>query len=738
MRNDVRATNGLSSWLAYSINPRQLRTALRPAMWGNGQLELMADLDRPCVGMAVCFGLGAEGLVYEGEQHLLAAVYDEAGRKYPLQAPHSTSMPPRATVTFRPDRQTWRYRFDDLTVDVSLILPRVMPGYLFKLELSPSDRSRSQKWRIYHQLRGNQGNLLWATDAGFSLVGGTAWCRSRNGNQGEAIGATADARAINLGLDYEYANDIMVEINAETGKGDRSSTIYFARTFGSTIDEARDGLARLLSSPVKLEAETEDWWNQYLGEVPRLESPDESLSKNFLWSWANFRMSRIELPIGKVPAGLFTVNNVRFSSRVSVSAGDPLEAEAIQLLHDPRPARDTMLFLLRETRQQGLLSPGYLDGVEFPGNYVCCLGWFCGLLHKYLLTTGDVGLLGEQVDGITFLERLEDALEAQLAFRDATTGLFWTDGEVKRSAGLYPGEIGGMGPSMEAVTRYRGAAGSFYSDSSAVIHGTFLALGDIEELARNPERSARYRQMAEDLRRAVQAHLWDEELGFFIDRRPDGSVSDYRGIGGFITGLFANHVYRPGGLASEEQARRLAEWCNHPDFVSELGVLCLARTSPYFDPADFKGFNSGFDMHWCNQVAAGLYAHGQHEEAHRQLFKLFRRLGENAGLGSRYRGEAYNADTGEILPWRFVNYPCILSAMSSVIEGVFGIRWTNNALTAQVSSPWPWVRLFNLRIRNSLLELESTSEGDLAARINGREVARSRERRLELPWNLFA
>ena len=62
MRNDVRATNGLSSWLAYRINPRQLRTALRPAMWGNGQLELMADLDRPCVGMAVCFGFGAEGL----------------------------------------------------------------------------------------------------------------------------------------------------------------------------------------------------------------------------------------------------------------------------------------------------------------------------------------------------------------------------------------------------------------------------------------------------------------------------------------------------------------------------------------------------------------------------------------------------------------------------------------------------------------------------------------------------
>ncbi len=61
MRNGVRDTEGLSSWLAYSINPRQLRTALRPAMWGNGQFELMADLDRPCVGMAVCFGLGEGG-----------------------------------------------------------------------------------------------------------------------------------------------------------------------------------------------------------------------------------------------------------------------------------------------------------------------------------------------------------------------------------------------------------------------------------------------------------------------------------------------------------------------------------------------------------------------------------------------------------------------------------------------------------------------------------------------------
>ena len=49
-----------NDWLAYSIEPRQLRTALRPAMWGNGQLELLAELDRPCVSEVVCFDFQEE------------------------------------------------------------------------------------------------------------------------------------------------------------------------------------------------------------------------------------------------------------------------------------------------------------------------------------------------------------------------------------------------------------------------------------------------------------------------------------------------------------------------------------------------------------------------------------------------------------------------------------------------------------------------------------------------------
>jgi hypothetical protein len=127
----------------------------------------------------------------------------------------------------------------------------------------------------------------------------------------------------------------------------------------------------------------------------------------------------------------------------------------------------------------------------------------------------------------------------------------------------------------------------------------------------------------------------------------------------------------------------------------------------------------------------------QKSTAHRQLFKLFRRIGENAGLGPRYRGEVYHADTGEILPRRFVSYGCILSALSSVIEGVFGIHWTQDALTVHVNSPWPWAKLSSLKIRKSLLDLELTTEGSLVVTINGNEAARGIDGKVELAWELF-
>ncbi len=739
----VEEAEDVNARLSYSIDSQNVRAILRPAMWGNGQLELTAELERPSVNQVMCFGFGAEALSYGGgfggEEHLLPAVYDAAtGRKYFLYSTASSEAL-ASKVTFRPDRQIWHYEFDDLSVDVSLVLPRVKPGYLMKLELFPSEENKSRKWYVYHELRAFHGNRLFATEADYDLERGRVWFKSSGEGHGEAIGSTVDAEAVNLGLDGWHATGILVKAVAEKQAGPGPVTVYFARAFGDTVPVAREGLENLLSAPEKLEAEAEKWWTAYLEEVPRLDTPHEAFSTNYLWSWANFRMNRIDIPVGKAAAGLWPSNNRNLKRGMYVGGDSPGLGGAIQLMHDPTPVGQMMLYYLRITRKTGLLSPGTDPNqvTERPGAYVNDLSRFCGILHKYVLTTGNLEFLDEDIGGKTVLQRLEEAAEAQLPFRDEKTGLYPIDDEITRFPGLWEGKPFGLGSMHEAVTRYRGGAGAFYSDSNASLYGGYLAMAEIQELAGNPDKSARYRQLAEDLYQSIQKYLWNEELGFFMDMYADGSMSDYLGCGGFITGLHANPVHRPGGVATSDQAARLADWCNHPDFVSDYGVLTLARSSPYFDPGSYKGRNSPFNFHPSNQLPAGLYAHGQYEEAHRQLFKQFRRLGENGGLGPRYRGEAYHGDSGEVLPWRFQNYPANLGALTSIMEGVFGMRWTNEALTAYVNSPWPRARLSNLRIRNSLLDLELAATNELVASIDGKEVARSAERKLALPWTLF-
>ena len=730
--------------LEYSIEPGKLNTILRPAMWGNGQLEVMARLERPMVDDVMCHGFsgvleyGPSQGKHAGDEHLVPAVYDaESGRKYLLYTTMGTGAR-ETSVSFRVDGQTWHHVFDDLSIEVTLILPRLQPGYLFKVMLHPAAGSVSSRWHVYHELRAHHGNTMGGTEPGHDLRGGKAWWKSYKLEYPEAIGASADAEEMNMGMDGPVTSGIMIRHVVErSGEGD-PRPLYFARTFADSIDEARAGLDRLLASPEQHEAEAAAWWENYIHEVPRLDAPDEAFCRTFLWSWPNFRYNRIDIPNGPGPAGLAKANNLSFKAGPVVGSDHLLE-EPVEMLHDPRASRDTLLYWLKATRKKGLLGPGVrANGLPSVGNYVCDVNWMCGWLQKYLLTTNDFALLDEEIgEGITVLERLEDAMESQITFHDEATGLIPNNPEHDRMSHYQGDKPLTLGTAHEAVMRYRGGAGFFYSDTSATAYGGYVAMAEIQELIGRGERAAAFRKHADDLGQAIQEHFWNKDLKFFTDLNPDRRQNEYLGIGGFITGLFANPSLRPGGLATEEQARAIADMCNHEDFVAEFGVLTLARSSPFFDPVPYKGRNSTFNFSPTNQIPPGLYAHGCCEEGHRQMFKQYRRLGENAGLGPRFRGEAYDAE-GHIIPWRFQNYPCNLTILNTVIEGVFGLRWTMEALTVHVNAPWPWAKLSNLRIRDTLLDLDWKEGGSLVATVNGREVARSDDDRLELRWERFA
>jgi hypothetical protein len=125
-------------WLSYSIDPEKLKTDPRDSMWGNGHIELLAGLMRPCITEVVCFGYGNKGMLFgreNGEEHQITAIYDKLkGKKYYLSSLPESGVK-KSKVVFRPDSQIWRYEYEDILITVTLILPRLMPGYLLKVEI---------------------------------------------------------------------------------------------------------------------------------------------------------------------------------------------------------------------------------------------------------------------------------------------------------------------------------------------------------------------------------------------------------------------------------------------------------------------------------------------------------------------------------------------------------------------------------------------------------------------------
>jgi len=171
-------------------------------------------------------------------------------------------------------------------------------------------------------------------------------------------------------------------------------------------------------------------------------------------------MNRLDVQVGIQPPGLCLSNNCNLKHGPCVS-GDTQLMGAIELLHDPNPARDMMLFWLRETRKSGMISPGIrANGLDAAGNYVSDTAWFCGVLHKYLLTTGDLALLDEDIGGKTVLQRVEEAVESQLEFRHKETGLFPNAAEMDR----FSGEKSSDKPGMRTVVMKKPTAS--YSSSS--------------------------------------------------------------------------------------------------------------------------------------------------------------------------------------------------------------------------------------------------------------------------------
>ena len=108
-------------------------------------------------------------------------------------------------------------------------------------------------------------------------------------------------------------------------------------------------------------------------------------------------------------------------------------------------------------------------------------------------------------------------------------------------------------------------------------------------------RAAELEREAEAIAERIRSEHWDEELGWFRDRRLDGSFAPGMGPEGFIP-LWA-------GIAAAEQAERIrASMVDPQRFGTKVPLGTLAADDPNFDPA--RGYWRG--PVWLDQAYFGL------------------------------------------------------------------------------------------------------------------------------------
>ena len=141
-------------------------------------------------------------------------------------------------------------------------------------------------------------------------------------------------------------------------------------------------------------------------------------------------------------------------------------------------------------------------------------------------------------------------------------------------------------------------------DFSALLANDALALADLCAQVGDEARAQRWRAHAARIGRAIQALLWDEESGFYYDRRLNGELTGIKAVTGFLPLLLPD--------VPAERVRRCVEMLFSEHFDTTWPVASAARTEPTFSTDMWRG------PAWANMnyvVWEGMRRQGEAEAA---------------------------------------------------------------------------------------------------------------------------
>ena len=700
-------------WMEYSVDPRKVRNL--PAIYGNNLVMFRCDLTR----------VMADGLVSSVirasadppvDRDILLAVYDvDTGQKYPLSIDYAQD----GRVLFRPDQHIWRLEYEDFTLEARAFAPPGRFAYCVTLKLEASKRLRL---RLFREIIGfgdsRPGGLgaekAWVDEdvAVCQLRLGAAMASGSNLTQGKfSISKMFSGFVYDIAEQYEG-------IDLEPG---RPVEFSFARSIAADPLKAREEVAHVLADPSARLAETTDYWNAFLRDIPQVRCSDEEFVKAHNWMWANFRINQWNVEDDALPDGQWGVNFSGYIHDQVIGPVDSMESAAALVYWAPGPVRDFVRIIWSTQGEDGQL-PG-VDGVFFDGRAedednpprFGGPSLMVQLAKKYVEFTGDEEFLSEHLEGVPLIERLEKGLR------------WYDDNRLHEDLGLY-WTLGGGVAWGDLSEKYRGYR-TYYCDQNAFLVGAMEDLAFLERILGRSEKAESYSRKAQTLADRVNSLMWNDDLGMYVDVDSDGQQRLHKHAFSFITG-FAASCFMNGtsGLADDAKARSLVRNLESSSFDRPHGFPSLAWDHPYYDPDNDK--YSGLGWHNQQHVVRGLYYAVQTEMAHHMLKKLVRLNSRNEGLGPRYMAEAYNAETGEMyaggrfLPQaRSFNYPANFNLILGLYEGVFGLK-VSRGVEVNVNSPWEEASLSGLKLFGHEVSVSWSEAKGLTLSVDGEDVVR--------------
>ncbi len=466
------------------------------------------------------------------------------------------------------------------------------------------------------------------------------------------------------GGEHHFRPDLPVFVAREGPAGDNlrqmvpagsRQTLVFAVAFAPTVEEARKRAAKWARAvnPVREQQEAYQAW--FDANVPRFDCSDPWLTKLWYHRWYLVKKNHGNPRIGLTLEDTFSEgrwNSDWYSATITYGAGHVLRET--RWLRDPKFARNYFKGFARSQREDGLFRSFYVDGVARPdtdqGKYT---EWITAAVL-------DVHRVHPDPD---FLRDALPALEKNVAYWQTHEwdgdGLlvvddhWWTGMEWQPSffykAGYRLGERRDGRDVQNPVKRL---------DLTSYQYANVRALARIERALGHAGAAEAADALADKIKAAALAKMWDADTGFFYDLLPatDEKIKTAKTIAAF----YPFYV----GLPDAAQAGAFFHLTNPAEFWTPHPAASTAVDSPaYAQEKEMMGrpvtgcyWNGPTWPHANALVASGLARslreHG--EEMHplgakAALFDLVTSFGraqfEDGDFARPHTGEFYRGDT---------------------------------------------------------------------------------------------